>query len=276
MKMLENHEIVRIAKNITQGMEEPERGWSLLEAASACVYWCIIHKGWRDGSDLGMTKKAAKDQLHEGPLSNRPIGAIEPKVMNVTAVAQKLLADGLPIYNLGRYTKRTTGKDLGPMVCKGFAPADNYQSCLNEILPRAIEYFDLLETLNTNTNTNTDTEDYFIDPSNDEVRESDHSEGRPIKYLGTRYERDPKARSECLEHWGYSCQVCGLNFRDRYGEIGHQFIHVHHLNPVAATGAISTNPIYDLRPVCPNCHAMLHKKHPPYQIEELKEIIKIG
>ncbi len=30
------------------------------------------------------------------------------------------------------------------------------------------------------------------------------------------------------------------------------------------------DPINDLRPVCPNCHTMLHKQNPPLAIEELK------
>jgi len=33
------------------------------------------------------------------------------------------------------------------------------------------------------------------------------------------------------------------------------------------------DPINDLRPVCPNCHAMLHRKKPPLTIEELETII---
>ncbi|MGA9069080.1 MAG: hypothetical protein WB424_02425 [Terracidiphilus sp.] len=33
------------------------------------------------------------------------------------------------------------------------------------------------------------------------------------------------------------------------------------------------NPINDLRPVCPNCHEMLHRSDPPYTIDQLKKII---
>jgi hypothetical protein len=34
------------------------------------------------------------------------------------------------------------------------------------------------------------------------------------------------------------------------------------------------DPVNDLRPVCPNCHAMLHKRVPQYTIDELREIIE--
>ena len=80
---------------------------------------------------------------------------------------------------------------------------------------------------------------------------------------------------KCLEHSGFACVVCGFLFEEQYGEIGKDFIHVHHLNPVSATGTIRTNPIEDLRPVCPNCHSMLHKKNPPIGIEELKSMMSI-
>lgn len=36
-------------------------------------------------------------------------------------------------------------------------------------------------------------------------------------------------------------------------------------------GQYETDPVEDLKPVCPNCHAMLHQKSPPHNIEELKE-----
>jgi 5-methylcytosine-specific restriction protein A len=39
-------------------------------------------------------------------------------------------------------------------------------------------------------------------------------------------------------------------------------------------GEYQVDPIADLRPVCPNCHAMLHSRRPtPLSIAELKRII---
>ena len=68
--------------------------------------------------------------------------------------------------------------------------------------------------------------------------------------------------------------VCNFNFEKTYGDIGKGFIHVHHLNQISTIGeGYQINPIEDLRPVCPNCHAMLHQKNPPYPIDELKEMI---
>jgi len=89
------------------------------------------------------------------------------------------------------------------------------------------------------------------------------------------FERNPKARQECINHLGIDCCVCGFNFKKIYGEIGADFIHVHHLTQLSAIGEqYEINPIEELRPVCPNCHSMLHRKSSPYTIEELKEIIE--
>lgn len=73
------------------------------------------------------------------------------------------------------------------------------------------------------------------------------------------YERNPEARRKCIEHYGYDCFVCGFNFEKVYGEIGKGYIHVHHLKPLSEIKeGYLVDPIKDLRPVCPNCHALLH------------------
>jgi len=85
------------------------------------------------------------------------------------------------------------------------------------------------------------------------------------------HERNPRARKICLAHYGRACSVCKLDFSARYGDIGTDFIHVHHLRPMSLLDdAYELDPVADLRPVCPNCHAMLHRKDPPYSIDELR------
>ncbi len=87
------------------------------------------------------------------------------------------------------------------------------------------------------------------------------------------YERSDKARKACLAHYGDSCSVCGMSFEAQYGEIGARFIHVHHLKPLALSqSSYVIDPVADLRPVCPNCHAMLHRRNPPLSIAQLKKM----
>ncbi len=100
-------------------------------------------------------------------------------------------------------------------------------------------------------------------------------EGAKLTVTVNRYERDPIARKDCLDKYKAICAVCTLDFKEEYGDIGADFIHVHHLVPLSEIGReYQVNPIKDLIPVCPNCHSMLHKRKPPHTIEGLKEMIK--
>lgn len=86
------------------------------------------------------------------------------------------------------------------------------------------------------------------------------------------YERSSGARRVCLDTHGYACAVCGFDFEKTYGAIGSRYIHVHHVVPIASVGAEYTlDPINDLVPVCPNCHAIIHRTEPPLTVEQLRE-----
>jgi 5-methylcytosine-specific restriction protein A len=86
-----------------------------------------------------------------------------------------------------------------------------------------------------------------------------------------RYERNPHARRICLAHHGTSCAVCGFSFEAAYGPEGAGFIHVHHLVPAAQLGpGYELDPVGDLVPLCPNCHAMAHRRRIPYTVAELR------
>lgn len=102
-----------------------------------------------------------------------------------------------------------------------------------------------------------------------------YQEGALRRISVNAYERDPRARKACLAHHGTNCSVCGFNFESRYGKIGEGFIHVHHLVPLSEVGEdYEVDPIADLLPVCPNCHAMLHRSEPPFSPVGLRRRIK--
>lgn len=85
------------------------------------------------------------------------------------------------------------------------------------------------------------------------------------------YDRCSRAREACILHHGFNCAVCGFSFKERYGEMGNDYIEVHHLTPISEKGgSYLINPIQDLRPVCANCHRMLHRRNPVLSIEELR------
>lgn len=89
------------------------------------------------------------------------------------------------------------------------------------------------------------------------------------------YERDPRARKACIDHYGINCFICGFDFESIYGELGQGFIHVHHIVPLSHIAeSYAVDPIQDLRPVCPNCHAMLHRRTEVLSVEELQRLIR--
>ncbi|MCO5424582.1 DUF3427 domain-containing protein [Enterococcus faecalis] len=100
-------------------------------------------------------------------------------------------------------------------------------------------------------------------------------EGKRISRTVNVYEREPKAREACLAYYGFTCKVCDFNFKKVYGDIGEKFIHVHHEKELSlVTESYEIDPIKDMKPVCPNCHSMLHRRKPAYSIKELRDIIE--
>jgi len=105
--------------------------------------------------------------------------------------------------------------------------------------------------------------------------EDAYVEGSVNQVFVNRYERDPGARDACIRHHGANCSACGFDFFAAYGEVADGFIHVHHLVPLLEIGPdYVVKPDDDLRPVCPNCHAIIHRRTPPYSIKEVRGFLK--
>lgn len=89
------------------------------------------------------------------------------------------------------------------------------------------------------------------------------------------HQRNPQLRRLCIEAYGnkYECVVCGMNFVQTYGEIGKEFIEVHHLYPISESdGEHEVNPATDMIPLCSNCHSMIHRLTDPADWKQLKEM----
>ncbi len=105
----------------------------------------------------------------------------------------------------------------------------------------------------------------------DELEADTFAEGHQTKVSVNRYERDRRARATCIAHHGCVCHVCDFDFARVYGPVGADYIHVHHIRDLSLVGEdYRVDAIKDLRPVCPNCHAMLHKKRPAMSIAQLQ------
>lgn len=114
---------------------------------------------------------------------------------------------------------------------------------------------------------------YHVVTIENEINE--YWEGKLEQITIITHERNVEAHNQCIRS-KVKCSVCGFDFEKTYGELGRGFIHIHHINPISnKNGAYELNIENDLFPVCPNCHAMLHRrKDSTLSIEELKQIIK--
>ena len=105
----------------------------------------------------------------------------------------------------------------------------------------------------------------------------DYSEGDKVKVTVNKYERSSIAREKCVEYNGIKCAICGFDFEEFYGPVGNGFIHIHHIKPIHEIGEkYQVDYKNDLIPVCPNCHAMLHRKLDGeyLTIDELKKAVE--
>lgn len=153
---------------------------------------------------------------------------------------------------------------LGILISNGLSSAP--QSSIKIVTPELITYID-----------NYMDDNYFQDVFPESADTNTCIEGAKTKVYVNKYERSSIAREKCIEFHGCKCSICGLDFKEKYGEIGKGFIHVHHIIPL---NRIEKEYIvdykHDLIPVCPNCHAMLHRElNGRYlSVNELREIVK--
>lgn len=155
---------------------------------------------------------------------------------------------------------------------------------INKILGHYCEYNDELEKkylkfcgeleVTPKKMVNTQRKFWLLDDEQNKKYSKIYNEGNVQRVLINKFERNPIARKKCIEKYGYNCQVCGMNFENIYGDIGKDFIHVHHIVPISAKKGKSymIDPENSLIPVCPNCHAMLHRGK--LDLEGLKEILE--
>ena len=120
--------------------------------------------------------------------------------------------------------------------------------------------------------------DKDLDPddySPEKFDQMDFTEKRKYKFHRV-LERNPSNSKKVKKIRGYNCELCGMNFTDTYGKIGEGYIEAHHLIPIHSLpeGKVIKFNVDDFRVLCSNCHKMVHKKNPPYTLEEITEMME--
>lgn len=165
-------------------------------------------------------------------------------------------------------------KELGINVGEG----SERELCKQELkkIRECTEWYKLAEYLNIELNYDHAIIEIFPDEISENEMKQLH-EGTAKAVNVNIYERNPEARKICIKKHGCKCVVCGMDFQATYGELGKGFIHVHHIIPLHSIKSdYVVNGETDLIPVCPNCHAMLHKNVEGkfLKAEDLRKIIK--
>ena len=105
--------------------------------------------------------------------------------------------------------------------------------------------------------------------------------------LGTRTSeyrvRSQRLRDAAVDYYSDSgripCHACEFDFSSAYDVIGQGYVQIHHLIPVSF---LSGEPLdleealANVRPLCANCHQMVHTKRPPLPIEEIKSRLRVS
>ena len=185
--------------------------------------------------------------------------------------------------NLDNYQGEGTGTDTQRVLSQWFVKIDAGTECYNDLKKKLEAFaFSIGKTINKKTFEGTGgiyliDEKYTGSDYPDELPISGIREGALRQVTVNAYERSLKARAACIGYYGAKCYVCDFEFQKIYGKkLGAGFIHVHHVLDIAQVGEEYTvDPIKDLRPVCPNCHAMLHRHKPAMHPDVLRKKIRV-
>ena len=101
-------------------------------------------------------------------------------------------------------------------------------------------------------------------PSSSLSATSPLSRGARYELTLSAVERNPSVRRNALKHYGLKCYACDL-----VPKTANQ-IDIHHLDPVAEGERQTT--LYDLVPLCANCHRLAHSERPPLSVDAIRAL----
>jgi 5-methylcytosine-specific restriction protein A len=93
-----------------------------------------------------------------------------------------------------------------------------------------------------------------------------------------RIERNQQLLKKVKQIQGYICKACGIDFQEKYGELGIEFIEAHHLKPISQLSGdrVQLDARNDFTVLCSNCHSMIHRLKDPSDLDLLRSIILIN
>jgi len=71
-----------------------------------------------------------------------------------------------------------------------------------------------------------------------------------------------------------NCEICGFSFRQTYGRSASAYCEVHHLVPISKLEEATETKLEDLAILCSNCHRVVHLRNPPFELQEVREMLQ--
>ncbi|WP_338822068.1 HNH endonuclease [Bradyrhizobium septentrionale] len=105
-----------------------------------------------------------------------------------------------------------------------------------------------------------------------ETDQTAFQEGQRASREASYFARNAGLVKAAKHHHGTTCQGCGFNFADVYGDIGEDYVEVHHKRPIAG-GEVRVSTVHDVDVLCANCHRMVHRREIPLTLKELRALI---
>lgn len=114
--------------------------------------------------------------------------------------------------------------------------------------------------------------DVVVDPDDDTPQGMNQEDATRFR-MHKRIERNANLVKKVKKVKGCVCEVCKLNFVDRYGPVGLNYIEAHHLKPIASLKGtkVTMDPSADFAVLCANCHRMVHRSGLVDDIEKFKQ-----
>ena len=118
--------------------------------------------------------------------------------------------------------------------------------------------------------------DEFLDTSIDP--HAQYREARRYKSERYFFSRNPQLVADAKNYYGTDCQICGFNYEQFFGDLGADYIEVHHLNPLSEHSESEwdgelVNKLSDVAVLCANCHRMVHRKRPALSLDDVRASI---
>ncbi|MEV5276114.1 HNH endonuclease [Streptomyces sp. NPDC051994] len=220
--------------------------WTEDELVLACAL--VAKNGWRMLS-------AQSPQLHELSELLRALPVHRPE--------RRSLPDFRSVGSVRRKTEdiRTCHPSYPRTPTKGGAPTKRVVSAF---LSRETEMLQAAQVIATGITSG----DLINIPEQPDEADTDGTiavEGRLLTRWAIYRERDPKLRRRKIAQarklsQPLQCTVCAFHFERAYGELGKDYIEVHHVLPLHISGPRETR-LEDLAFLCSNCHRMCHTGH---------------